>query len=172
MNILDVILAVPIVWGAYRGFRKGLVYEVSTFVALFAGIYGALHYSGIAEPYLETALGEDQDRLPLIAFASTFLVILIGTRLLGRIVNRLIEWIALGLINRSLGALFGVLKVALFMIAILIMLRSYGPSKNALIPRDLQKGSLLLSYMDRGTERVMRYDLGEDWPSERGASDN
>lgn len=173
MNSLDLILAVPLLWGAYKGFQKGLIHEVATFVALFAGVYGALHYSGIAEPYLKSALGPDPDHLPIIAFATTFLAILIVVHFLGRILDRLIKWVALGMVNRLLGALFGFLKIALFIIGILILLRSYIPEGSSpIIPESVQERSLILDWMDRGTERVMRYDLGEDWPSERGASEN
>ncbi|MFB6257713.1 MAG: CvpA family protein [Flavobacteriales bacterium] len=164
MNVLDPILLVPLLWGAYRGFQKGLIHEVTTFVALFAGVYGALHYSGIAEPYLKPALGEEQEYLPLIAFGVTFVALLIGTHLLGRLLDRIVKWMALGLVNRILGGLFGLLKVALFLCALLIMLRTYGPSKGTIIPQKVQKNSLLLTYLEQGTSSVMRYDLDETWP--------
>lgn len=172
MNSLDLLLAVPLLWGAYKGFQKGLVHEVTTFVALFAGIYGALHYSGIAEPYLKEALDTDPDYLPLIAFGVTFLAILIAVHFIGRILDRLVKWVALGLINRILGSLFGLLKIALFLIGILILIRSYTPGEGSILPEKGQEESVLLSWMDRATEEVMRYDLGSEWSSDRGAKEN
>ncbi len=172
MNLIDVILLVPLLWGCYKGFSKGLVFELTTFAALFAGIYGALHFSGVAEPYLIAAWGEEPDQLPLIAFAVTFLAILVGVHLLGRLLDRLMKWVALGLINRILGAVFGVLKIALFMMGLLIIARSMDPGKGRIIPEETQENSLLLSYMDRGTKKVMRYDLGEEWSSIREATES
>lgn len=167
MNILDLILLVPLLWGCYKGFKKGLVFELTTFAALFAGLYGALHFSGIAEPYLVAAWGEEPDHLPLIAFAVTFLIIILVVNLIGRLLDRVTKLVALGLINRVLGAIFGLLKIALFMIALLLMVRTLNPGKGAVIPGETQKDSLLLSYMDLATNKVMRYDLGEEWSSLR-----
>ncbi len=160
MNVLDLILLVPLIWGAYKGFQKGLVFELTTFFALFAGVYGAMHFSGIAEPYLRTALGDEQSHIPLIAFGITFLAILIGVHLLGKLLDGLIRMVALGLLNRFLGGLFGLLKVGLLIVALLIMIRTVSPEKGAIIPERMQRDSLLLSHMNRATERVMRYDLG------------
>lgn len=171
MNFLDLVLLVPLLWGCYRGFSKGLVFELTTFVALFAGVYGALHFSGIAKPYLIAAWGEEPEHLPIIAFAVTFLVIILGIHLLGRLLDRLMKWVALGLINRLLGAIFGVLKIGLFMMALLVMVRTLDPGKGNVIPEKTQKGSFLLSHMDRMTKKVMRYDLGEEWSSGREAMD-
>ncbi len=169
MNLLDLILLVPLIWGAYRGFRKGLIFELTTFIALFAGIYGAMHFSGIAEPYLKTTLGSEQNHIPLIAFGLTFLAILIGVHLLGRLLHGLVQMVALGLLNGLLGGIFGILKFGVLLLALLIMIRSYSPEKGAILPKDLQEGSFLLTNMDRITEGVMRYELGEDPSSVREA---
>lgn len=163
MNLLDIILLIPLLWGLYKGFRKGLIFELTTFVALFAGIYGALHFSGIAESYLVAALGEEPDHLPLIAFGTTFLFILVVVHLIGRALSKMVKWVALGLLDRLLGSLFGFLKMALFMIAILILVRSFYPGKGEIVPEGMQEDSLILSEMDRITQEVMRYDLGEEW---------
>ncbi len=42
MNWLDIGIAVPLVWGAYVGFKKGLVIELASLAALILGIYAAI----------------------------------------------------------------------------------------------------------------------------------
>ena len=42
MNYLDVILIVPILWGLLRGVKNGIIKELTGFVALICGVYGAI----------------------------------------------------------------------------------------------------------------------------------
>ncbi len=56
MNVLDIILAIPILWLAYKGFTKGLIIEISTLAALVLGIYASLHFSYITADFLRNNL--------------------------------------------------------------------------------------------------------------------
>ena len=53
MNIIDIILILPIIWFAYAGFKRGLIIELASLVALILGIYAALYFSFYAENFLE-----------------------------------------------------------------------------------------------------------------------
>ena len=50
---IDIVLAIPIIWGAIRGFRRGLILEVTSLVALFLGAYAALFFSDVAAQWLD-----------------------------------------------------------------------------------------------------------------------
>ena len=45
MNILDIILAVPMLVFIFLGWKKGVVREVATLVGVLAGIWAAVHLS-------------------------------------------------------------------------------------------------------------------------------
>ena len=45
MNYFDYLLLLPLVYGLYRGFTKGLIIELASLVALIAGVYGAMYLS-------------------------------------------------------------------------------------------------------------------------------
>ena len=45
---LDIVLAIPLLWGAIRGFRKGFILELTALAALFLGAYAALFGSDLA----------------------------------------------------------------------------------------------------------------------------
>ena len=53
MNWLDIVLAIPLLWFLYRGFRNGLIIELASLAALILGIYAALHFSFYVQEYLE-----------------------------------------------------------------------------------------------------------------------
>ncbi len=50
MNYLDIIIAVPILYGLIKGFSNGVVKEVTSLVALFVGVFVAINYSEYLEP--------------------------------------------------------------------------------------------------------------------------
>ena len=110
MNILDIILVIPMIWLAYRGFTKGLVIELTSLVALILGIWIALHFSYFSSDFLTEHFEINQKYLHIVAFIITFIVIIILVYLVGKLVERLINLIALGFINKLAGAVFGVLK--------------------------------------------------------------
>ena len=52
MNWLDIVLAIPLLWFMYKGFRNGLIIELASLAALILGIYVALHFSFYVKDYL------------------------------------------------------------------------------------------------------------------------
>lgn len=119
MQYIDFILAIPLVWGAFMGFKKGLVLELATFAALALGIFGSIKFSDFTGQFLVQYIDIPQEWLGLSSFMFTFILIVIGVFLLAKLLSQLLKMVALGLINRLLGMLFGVLKYAL-MLSILI----------------------------------------------------
>ena len=75
MNYLDFILLVPVVIGAWKGFKKGFIIEVFTLLALFAGIYGAIHFTDYIAEILKENLSVESEYMPIIAFLVTFLLV-------------------------------------------------------------------------------------------------
>jgi len=45
MNYLDIILVLPLIIGAWRGFKKGFIIELFTLLALLVGLYAGIHFS-------------------------------------------------------------------------------------------------------------------------------
>lgn len=113
MQYIDFILAIPLVWGAFMGFKKGLVLELATFAALALGVFGAIKFSDFTGGFLVEYIDIPQEWLGLSSFMLTFIFIVIGVFLLAKLLSKMLKMIALGLINRLLGMIFGTLKYAL-----------------------------------------------------------
>ena len=115
MNYIDLVLCVPITWGLYKGFSKGLIFEAASFIAFGFAIAGSLKYSDIVALKIHDWLNFESSYLKIIAFVVTFLAIVIFVNLLAKVVHKLAEGMALGGINKIGGALFGSLKYALIL---------------------------------------------------------
>lgn len=121
MNALDVVLLAFLAFGLIRGFWRGLFVEIASLVALVAGVYGAFHFSDFAANFFKTRFDWNQNTINVVAFAATLLVIVIAIGLAGKALTKIADFAALGLVNKSLGALFGGLKIAVILSAILIL---------------------------------------------------
>ncbi len=117
MNYFDIVIGIILILALVRGFKNGLVVELAALAALVLGLLGAVHFSGITESYLSQYLSSNY--IGIIAFIITFVLIVIGVHLLARVIDKLIQAVALGTLNRIMGALFSLLKYA-FIISVLM----------------------------------------------------
>ncbi|MBC9794338.1 CvpA family protein [Sinomicrobium weinanense] len=120
MNYIDIAIGVLIVFGFVRGLFKGLFVEIASLAALILGIYFAIHFSYIAGDYLENYVDWDEKYLNLAAFILVFCVVIIVVSLAGKLLTKIADFAALGLLNKVLGGLFGGLKVVVVIGALLV----------------------------------------------------
>ncbi|NER14333.1 CvpA family protein [Leptobacterium flavescens] len=120
MNFIDLILGGLILFGLVRGFIKGLFVEVASLVALIAGIYGAIHFSYFVGGYLAEQVDWDEKYINLTAFAITFIIIIIAISFAGKMLTKMADFAALGMVNKLLGGAFGAIKVAVILGAVLV----------------------------------------------------
>ncbi|MCD2258498.1 CvpA family protein [Psychroserpens luteolus] len=121
MAIIDIILGALLLFGLIRGFMKGLFVEVASLVALIAGVYGAIHFSNFAAEFLDSRLDWDEKYINIVAFAITFVIIVLVIALAGKALTKLADFAALGVLNKLLGGVFGALKIGLILSVLLIV---------------------------------------------------
>ena len=119
MNYFDIIIIIPLIWGAYKGFKKGIIIEIASFIALGLGIWGGMKFSSISAKYLSDAFDIAENVMPLISFAVTFIAIVIVVFTLAKMLQKVVSMVALGFVNKAAGALFGMLKFGLIMSVII-----------------------------------------------------
>ena len=120
MNIFDIVIAALLIFGFVRGVMKGLFVEVASLAALIGGVYGAIHFSYFIGDFLKEAVSWDQEYVSLAAFAGTFITIIVTIALLGKMLTKLADFAALGVINKILGGVFGAIKIGLILSVIFI----------------------------------------------------
>ena len=119
MGIIDIVLGIILLYGLIKGVMKGLLVEVAGLLALILGIYGAIHFSFYAKNELVKFVSWDAKYISLVAFAITFIAIVIAIALAGKILTKLASAISLGFLNKILGAVFGCMKVGLILSVLL-----------------------------------------------------
>lgn len=142
MNYIDIILCIPLVWGLYKGFTKGLIVEAATIIAFGLGVWGGIHFSDYIANKISGWFNWHSPYLPIVSFAVTFLGIVILVYFVAKLVQRMVEGMALSAINKIGGAVFGALKFALVMSVIIFMMDAIEESYS-IIPIKAKEGSLL-----------------------------
>ena len=141
MNLLDILIGLPLVWAIYKGFTKGLIIEVATLLALILGIYGAIHFSDFTAEFIRNRFDYDSNYMGIIAFISTFILIVIILNVVGKMLNSLVEAVALGMINRLLGVAFGLIKGIIIM-SIVVYFVNFLDKKIDFISQEKKENSL------------------------------
>lgn len=134
MNILDVLIGIPILWMAYRGFTKGFVIEITTLLALLLGIYTAINFSFYAGDLIEEYLTLEDKYTSILSFAITFVVVVIVIMLLGRLLEKFIDMIALGFLDKLAGSAFGIVKAVLIVSALLLVINTFDKNESFISP--------------------------------------
>lgn len=142
MNYIDIFICIPLVWGLYKGFTKGLVIEAASFVAFGLGVWGGIHFSDFSARKISEWFNWHSPYLPIVSFAVTFLMIVIVVYFIAKVIQRMVEGMALGAINKIGGAIFGSLKFALVISVVIFVLNAIEKSY-PLISFKAKEGSLL-----------------------------
>jgi membrane protein required for colicin V production len=124
MNYIDIILIVPILWGIYKGFIKGLIIEAAGFVALALGVWGGMNFSVFLSSKIKSVFNWDSEYLPIISFAILFLGVIISIFLIASLLSKIAKKLALGGIDKLLGSLLGGLKFALILSVIIFIINA------------------------------------------------
>ncbi len=139
MNYLDIVIAIPLLYGLIKGFTNGLIKEITGLLGLIIGVYVALNFSSYLHPKFEEVLGGYEQFIPIISFATLFIVSVLMIKILGYIIDKLTKALALGFVSRILGAIFGFLKVVVIFSFLLAIVSDYD-----LIDKNTQDESVLL----------------------------
>jgi membrane protein required for colicin V production len=121
MNLIDVFIGVILLLGFYSGFKRGLIVELTSLLGLILGIFGAYYISKHYGLYIGQWLDWDAEYLRITTFLVSFILIIIVVSLIGKLMTKLLDVVALGTINKILGGVFGLLKFAL-LISVLLLL--------------------------------------------------
>ncbi|HLP03797.1 MAG TPA: CvpA family protein [Paludibacter sp.] len=113
MNSLDLFLFLPVAAGFVFGLFKGLVKELTSLAAIVLGIFGAKLTAPFVSGLLVAATGMSKTLSMPVAYFISFVAIGVGLLMLSRALDKLMQSMALGGLNKFMGAVVGALKYAL-----------------------------------------------------------
>jgi len=150
MNFLDIILIIPIIIGAWRGYKKGIIIEFFTLLAFFAGIYGAFHFSDYITEIFQEKLDLQGKYLPIVSFVFTFLLFGALVYFAGIMLEKAVKTMKLSPLNKFAGICFGILKM-LFLSGIIVIVLESINEKNDMFSEETKDNSLLYKPLKKMT---------------------
>lgn len=123
---LDIVLAVPLLWMLYQGFKRGFILEVSRLIALVAGIYLAARFSELLTEFTYRNTDITWDFLPIVSFAVILVAAIVLVYFFGKMLGQVVRMAAMGWADKAAGALFGLARAAMLISLALMMLGRFG----------------------------------------------
>jgi membrane protein required for colicin V production len=128
--LFDIIFILLFIWAAYKGFTRGFILQAASLAALVLGVYGAIKFSGLMASLIIEKTSINGEFIPLIAFALIYLAIVIVIHFLARLLEKLLEFIALSLLNRIFGVFFNLVKYAFIISCMLVVINGFNRRTN------------------------------------------
>ena len=142
MNFIDAIIIIVLAFAVIKGFINGLVKEVASLAALILGIWGAIKFSDFTAEKLYDYFDMTGKYVGIISFLITFGIIVIVIHFIGVLLDKLLEAVALGFVNRLLGMVFGLIKSVLIMSVIFVVLNAIDAGRPFLPKERIEKSML------------------------------
>lgn len=120
--VLDIILGGLLLWGGFKGYKRGLIKQVCALLSVGLAIWGAFAFSHLMEPLIMNYLDCSQLTATVAAFILTALLIMLVVYASGYVVTKIANNISLGGLNRFAGLLLGLFLNALVLSSLLGLL--------------------------------------------------
>jgi membrane protein required for colicin V production len=160
MNFIDIFLCIGLGFGVLKGIRNGFFVELASLVSMLLGILIAIKFSYLMKTYLQAHGFAGNQWIEVIAFAFTFIAVVIGVSILAKFFTKMADFANLGWINKLSGAIFGVLKTILMMSILLNLLQKVNADYTFVSKKTIDQSNLY-----EPMQKVSRviYPTIEDW---------
>lgn len=160
MAFIDLVLGGLLAYGIIRGIWNGFFVEFASLISLLIGIWAAIKFSYFFGAIIETHVSWNPRTIQITAFALTFIAVVIAITLLAKVFTTVVSFAGLGLFNKLLGGIFGLVKMTLI-ISVMLNLFAKMNSGNFLISEETAEKSLFYNPI-RKTAAVF-YPTLEEW---------
>ena len=136
--IIDIAFGLIMVLAVFTGFRKGLIVGIFSFLAYIIGMAAALKLSASVAQRLAAHTETANRWLPLISFLIVFIGVIIIVHLVARIIQKAVEMVMLGWLNRLAGAILYILMYSMIFSTLLF----YASSMHVLSPETIKESQV------------------------------
>jgi membrane protein required for colicin V production len=126
VNWLDIVILTVLALSVFRSFRRGFSREIIGLAAAGAALVLGMWFYGLAGSYVSSWVSSTQVANLLGFFLVVFAVIMFGA-LAGMVLQRFLRTVGLSFFDRLLGAVFGLARGSLVVVALLTAFIAFGP---------------------------------------------
>lgn len=126
MSVIDILLIVPLGYGAWKGYSNGLVKEVAQLAGLVLAAFLAFHNMDSVAAWITEKSGIEGTTALVAGFIAVFGLVMFVVSGLVYGLNILLKITLLSIPNRIVGLFFGILKAGVSVSLLLILLTTLG----------------------------------------------
>ena len=142
MNILDAIILICLIPAIIHGVRKGFISQAIAIISFIAGIWASARFADMVSKWVSQYITASEQVLKIIAFAIILVAVFIALGLVGRLLEKILDFAFLGWVNRLAGVTFSVLKTALILGLVAMAFNSWNDSFGLVKPEVLEDSVL------------------------------
>lgn len=116
---IDILFAIFLLLAVFKGWSKGFLLAIVTFLSWVLGLAAALKCSAVLSRYLQIHFKATSYLWPVLSFILVFVLVTLAVHFLGRFLEQLLKIAQLGTLNRLFGILMYVCLFVLFFSVIL-----------------------------------------------------
>lgn len=144
--ILDIIIGIALIASIITGIVKGLIKEISVIIGIMFGFYIASQKSPALEQFLFKSRPSSSTH-HIISFIIVFVIVLILIYLLGLLLQKAVQLVMLGWLDKILGGIFGFIKGLIIIWIILMLVTTILPNAINIV----SKSKLAIQIIELGT---------------------
>jgi len=158
MNLADLLIVIVLVVSVVSAFVKGFFVEVFSLAGVIVGLFiAAANYGGFSLWVLRVV--RNREAANLIAFLLIALLVMLLAGIAGRLLRGLFRGVGLGIVDRLLGAAFGLVEGCVVVTLVLMGIVAFLPRQDWLSNSRLAPVFLTAAH---GGSQVVPFALGEE----------
>ena len=136
----DIAIAIILGFFTFNGFRHGFIEEMAKLISLVCGFILSSKFHNLVIPYLQPYIKEETVQVT-VAYLGVFVASVIVIAIIAKTLQKFIDLILLGWLNRLLGLLLGLLKGFLIVSLIIFIIQA--------IPLKLDNGETIRTKLEK-----------------------
>ena len=154
IGALDAIIGIALAWALFRGFQKGFIVKIASLIALIAGTFAGFHGSEGLALWLSQEVDWSDTSVQLTAFILTFILVVIGVHFIAKVIEKMVDLTALGVVNKLAGMALGAAQMILLLSTLTFALDGvFGP--RSWLPENTADESLLYPHVETAIEWII-----------------
>lgn len=161
MSYLDLFFGLVLAWGAYSGFSKGLIKELASILGVIVGVFLAKNYYPYLDIKLKPIFESEAGFISILSAILIFLLTIMVFKIIAKFLTKFLKIIALGLLNRIIGSVFGIFKTVL-LLCILVFIFSNINNVTGIIKAEKLSQSFFYSKIEKINSFIIESNYSEN----------
>lgn len=161
MSYVDLFFGLVLAWGAYSGFSKGLIKELASILGVIIGVLLAKNYYPYLDIKLKPIFESEAGFISILSAILIFLLTIMVFKIIAKFLTKFLKIIALGLLNRIIGSVFGIFKTVM-LLCILVFIFSNINNVTGIIKAEKLSQSFFYSKIEKINSFIIESNYNEN----------